>query len=303
MVAKDVKIDGEGTLPINEFKLNTMCKDPSIVMIAKRGSGKSVVCRALLRHFHDIPVGLVIAPTDKLNCFFGDFFPQTYIHYTYKSTIIEKLLARQSSIIEKRKKKEEKGKKLDSRAFIVMDDCLAAKGTWMKDPPITELLYNGRHYEIMYILTMQYPLGITPNLRSNFDYIFLLADDFVSNLKRMHDHYAGMFPNFSSFREIFVQLTANYGCLVISNRGSRASFLDKIFWYKAPVDNDEINMGCSQFRKFHDDNYDKNYSLKKKTFDINEYCNRKKSDKSALKITKVAIDDKGKPVEKIRKTQ
>ena len=33
-----------------------------------------------------------------------------------------------------------------------MDDCLSKRGTWMKDQPITELLFNGRHYEIMYIL-------------------------------------------------------------------------------------------------------------------------------------------------------
>ena len=36
-----------------------------------------------------------------------------------------------------------------------MDDCLASKGSWMRDQPISTLMFNGRHYEIMYILTMQ----------------------------------------------------------------------------------------------------------------------------------------------------
>jgi len=301
MTVKDVEIGGEGSLPISEFKLESMVVNPSIVMVAKRGSGKSVVCRAILKHFRDIPVGMIIAPTDRMNCFYGNFFPESYIHYTYKSEIIERLLARQEKIIDKKKRKEERGKSLDSRAFIVMDDCLSKKGTWMRDPPITELLYNGRHYEIMYILTMQYPLGITPELRGNFDYIFLLAEDFVSNLKRIYDHYAGMFPDFNSFRQTFVQLTADFGCMVISNRGARASFLEKIYWYKAPLEQSNLSIGCAQFRKYHEDNYDENWRSKRKGLDINEYCLRKRRDKGELKVTKVELNDDGKPIDK-RKT-
>ena len=86
------------------------------------------------------------------------------------------------------------GKIIDPRTYIVMDDCLSSKGSWMRDKPILELLFNGRHYEIMYILTMQFPLGIPPDLRVNFDYIFLMAEDTLSNLKRIFDHYAGCFP-------------------------------------------------------------------------------------------------------------
>jgi hypothetical protein len=298
MVIKAVDMGGQGKLPINEFKLESMCENPSIVMIAKRGSGKSVVCRAILNHFKNIPVGMIIAPTDRMNCFYGNFFPDSYVHYTYKSTIIEKLLYRQTQIIEKRKKRERKGKKLDSRAFIVMDDCLSKKGTWMKDQPITELLYNGRHYELMYILTMQYPLGITPELRGNFDYIFLLAEDFVSNLKRIYDHYAGMFPDFTSFRQTFVQLTADFGCMVISNRGARASFLEKIFWYRAPYGEGKLDIGCNQFRKFHENNYNPSWRDKKHGLDINEFCNRRRKDKSELQIEMVKINDEGKPVDK-----
>src|SRR5665647_150559 len=96
-----------------------------------------------------------------------------------------------------------------------MDDCLASKGSWMRDEKIKEIFMNGRHYKIMYILTMQFPLGIQPELRANFDYIFLLADDQQSNIKRMYDHYAGMFPTLDAFRQVFHQLTSNYGLSLI----------------------------------------------------------------------------------------
>jgi hypothetical protein len=199
---KDVRLDGNKSLPIKEFKLETMVENPAIVMIAKRASGKSWVCRAILKHFRDIPVGIIIAPTERMANppFYSAFFPDSYIHYEYKSETIEKLLYRQDIMIEKMMDREKENIVIDPRAFILMDDCLSKKGSWMKDQPIMELLFNGRHYRLMYLLTMQFPLGITPELRCNFDYIFLLAEDFYSNLKRLYDHYAGMFPTFDAFR-------------------------------------------------------------------------------------------------------
>lgn len=289
MTIKNVNISGQGELQINEFKLDSMVSSPAIVMIAKRGSGKSWVCKALLHHFKDIPAGLIIAPTDKNNCFYGNFFFDTYIHYEYRSDIIEKLLYRQTEIIEKQKKKLKRGKTVDTRVFVVMDDCLSSKGSWAKDRPVQQLLFDGRHYHIMYILTMQFPLGITPELRGNFDYIFLLADDFTSNIKRMHDHYAGMFPDLGSFRETFRELTDDFGCMVIVNRGARRSFFEKVFWYKAPnLDGISFKIGCKQFENFHKDNYDERWRERGRgQFDINEYCQRNKKDKKGLKIQKV----------------
>ena len=288
---KDVRVDGERSLPIKEFQLETMCENPAIVMIAKRASGKSWVCRAILKHFKDIPVGIIIAPTEKMAtpAFYSDFFPDTYIHYEYRSEIIEKLIYRQDKMIEKQQDKIKEGKLIDPRAFILMDDCLSKKGSWMKDQPIMELLFNGRHYRLMYLLTMQFPLGITPELRCNFDYIFLLSEDFYSNLKRLYDHYAGMFPTFDSFRQVFKELTSDFGAMVIVNRGSRTSFLEKIFWFKAS--NDPIGtIGCSQFIDYHNNNYDAEWKKKNKSLDIIDICAKKKSAVPNFKVNKITND-------------
>jgi len=284
MGVKDIDLDGS-SLPIREFDLNWMVSNPSIVMIAKRGSGKSWVVRSIMKHFKHLPGGAIIAPTDKMNSFYGKFFPDVYIHYEYQSKIIEKILHRQTQIIEKAKEKYKKGKFCDPRAFIIMDDCLSSKGSWMKDQPIMEVFFDGRHYQIMYVLTMQFPLGIKPELRCNFDYIFLLGEDFYSNQKRLHDHYAGMFPSFDSFRQVFLEITKDYGCMVIVNRGSRSNFLDKVFWYRAK--NEKIDyMGCKQFNDFHKNNYNPKWRTKNKLFDMDKFVQTRKKEKiNVSKIT------------------
>lgn len=115
---------------------------------------------------------------------------------------------------------------------VILDDCLASNGNWMDDPPLLELFYNGRHYRTTFIISMQFPLGIKPELRCNFDYIFLLSEDFYSNQKRIYDHYAGMFPSFDMFRTVLLQLTNNFGSMVI-NRGPKKDLTNKVFYYKA----------------------------------------------------------------------
>ncbi len=296
MGIKDISLDTGGKLPIREFHLEDMAENPAIVMVAKRGSGKSWLCRKILKQYQHIPVGLIIAKTDRMNTFYGNFFPDLYIHYEYKTEIIQKLLSRQQKMIAKRKEKKEQGKKVDSRAYIIMDDCLADSKSWVKDQPISELLYNGRHYDIMYILTMQVPLGIGPNMRKQFDYIFLFAEEYVIELKKIYLHYAGLFPTFEAFRQVFSKVTEDYCCMVLVNTtrhkkniASTGTFLDKIFWFKA--DNVEIgDLGCGQFNMYHKKNYDTKWSTRENKFDMDTYCNQKKRDKSIIKIDKIKED-------------
>lgn len=290
-VKRKIKIGNNHILPIDEFQLSMMCINPAILIIAKRASGKSVICRAILKHFRDIPVGIVIAPTEKMATppFYSEFVPDSYIHYAYDSTLIESLLIRQSDMINKKQEKKKEGKNIDPRAFILMDDCLSSKGTWMKDQPILELLFNGRHFQLMYILTMQFALGISPELRGNFDYIFLLNEDFLTNRKRLFEHYAGMLGSFAVFQTVFTELTKDYSAMVIVNRGAKAKLTEKIYWYKANNDTCEL-IGCKQFVDFHKLNFNEEWKKQKKPFDIIDIEKPKKNCKKFI-VDKVGKDE------------
>jgi hypothetical protein len=293
MPSKQVVTSGGNPLQVKEFKLDNIAKNSAIVMVAKRGSGKSWVCRDIIKKFSDIPVGNIISPTEPLNNFYKKFYPDSYIFHDYNSDIISRIFARQMIMKRKNKDKNSKKKKIDLRCMLVMDDCLG-DNTWKKDEQVRTLLYNGRHYNIMYILTMQYPMGIPPNLRTQFDYIFLLADDNYNNVKKMYEQYAGIFPSLDSFRQVFKQLTSDHGCMVIVNtnrgpNGQSNELLDKIFWYKAN-DNRISDIGCSQFRKYHKKNYDREWEDKKMHINPDEYFALKKREKSVIKIEKIEDD-------------
>ena len=142
-----------------------------------------------------------------------------------------------------------------------MDDCLAQKGKWAKDQTIREVLMNGRHYKITYILTMQDPMGIDPNLRFNFDYIFLLKEVSAINRKKIWQNYASMFPTLGIFEKVFAVCTNGFKAMVIDNRKPSDNIQDIVFWFKAK--DRKFNFGSDQFKDFHKKYYDPAYAIKK----------------------------------------
>ena len=123
---------------------------------------------------------------------------------------------------------------------------------------------------------MQYAVGIPPELRSNFDYIFLLAEDTISNRKRLYEHYAGMFPTFDIFQQVFSDITDDYGMLVINNRVHSKNITDKVFWYKAK-NVPTFRIGCNKFKRFHENTYDSEWNKRIDTFNPLDLVSRRRN--------------------------
>lgn len=241
------------TLNLKKFDMKriTFLKDeskgPVIVLIGRRDTGKSFLVRDLLFHHVDIPIGTVISGTEAGNGFYASHVPKLFIHDEYNTGIIENILKRQKTVIKQVNKQIEMYKKstIDARAFVILDDCLYDNG-WARDKMMRLLFMNGRHWKVMLIITMQYPLGIPPTLRTNIDYVFILREPYIANRKRIYENYAGMFPTFESFCQVMDQCTENYECLVIDNNVKSNQLQDQIFWYRAEMHRD-FKLGSKEF--------------------------------------------------------
>ena len=243
------------TLELKKFDMKriTFLKDenkgPVIVLIGRRDTGKSYLVRDLLYHHRDIPIGTVISGTEAGNGFYASHVPKLFIHDEYSSGIIENILKRQKSVMKEVQKQIQmyKSSKIDPRTFVILDDCLY-DNSWAKDKLMRLLFMNGRHWKVLLILTMQYPLGILPNLRTNIDYVFILREPYIANRKRIYENYAGMFPTFESFCQVMDQCTENYECLVIDNNVKSNKLSEQIFWYKADSTiRHDFKLGAKEF--------------------------------------------------------
>ena len=222
-------------------------KGPVVVLIGRRDTGKSFLLRYLLYYHQDIPIGTVVSGTEEGNGFYGKLVPKLFIHNEYNTAIIENILKRQRGVLKQIKREMEQFKRstIDPRTFVILDDCLY-DNTWARDKMMRLLFMNGRHWKVMLLITMQYPLGIPPALRTNIDYVFILREPYIANRKRIYENYAGMFPTFESFCQVMDQCTENYECLVINNNAKSNKIQDQVFWYKADAHND-FKLGSKEF--------------------------------------------------------
>ena len=261
-----------GSLELKKFDMKSISfkhtenSGPVIVLIGRRDTGKSYLVRDLLYYHQDIPIGTVISGTEAGNGFYSEHVPKLFIHDEYNTAIIENILKRQRAVLKQIKKEHEVYKKsnIDPRAFVILDDCLF-DATWTKDKVMRLLFMNGRHWKIMLVITMQYPLGIPPNLRTNIDYVFILREPYISNRKRIYENYAGMFPTFESFCQVMDQCTENFECLVIKNNAKSNKLNEQIFWYKAEPHKD-FKLGSKEFweisKQINSDDEDPQYDPK-----------------------------------------
>ena len=228
------------------FKPNET-QGPVIVLIGRRDTGKSFLVRDLLYYHQDIPIGTVISGTEAGNGFYSRMVPKLFIHDEYNTAIIENILKRQKMVIKQvKKEKDAYGRStIDARAFVILDDCLY-DNSWAREKLMRLLFMNVRHWKIMLVITMQYPLGVPPNLRTNIDFTFILREPYIANRKRIYENYAGMFPTFESFCQVMDQCTENYECLVVSNNAKSNKLEDQIFWYKAQA-HKEFKLGSKEF--------------------------------------------------------
>ena len=266
------------TLELKRFSMKSIKFDPKenqgpvIVLIGRRDTGKSFLVKDLLYYHQDIPVGVVISGTEAGNGFYGSVVPKLFIHDEYNSSIIQNILKRQKVVLKEIKKEIEVYKrrtsKIDPRAFVILDDCLY-DNSWSRDKMMRLLFMNGRHWKIMLVITMQYPLGIPPNLRTNIDYVFILREPYINNKKRIWENYAGMFPTFESFCQVMDQCTEDYECLVINNNSKSNKLVDQIFWYKADP-HGNFKLGSKEYWELSkninsDDEEDDSFDSKKPT--------------------------------------
>lgn len=222
----------------------------------------SFLVRDIFYHHKDIPSGVIFSGTEEASPFFGDFIPDCFIHSEYDPELIDSIMNHQKRKIREAKDRglSESGKHASNNVFIVLDDMLHDAQSWKKDKTIKSIFFNGRHYNFLFILTMQYAQGIPPDLRSNIDYVFIFNEPSVANRKRIYDAYAGMIPSFDHFCNILDACTQNHECLVIKTTGNSSNLRDQVFWYKAEP-HINFRVGHPKLWKYHNSNYNKNYEL------------------------------------------
>lgn len=238
-------------IQLRKFNPASMKDDKVCVLIGKRNTGKSTLVTDILYHKKHLPAGIVMSATEEGNHHYQQYVPDLFIYGDYDREAIERVLERQRQILLQNKP--------ISPAFILLDDCMYDK-KFMKDTCIRKCFMNGRHWKIFFMLTMQYCMDLTPDLRANVDYVFILRENIIQNREKLYKAFFGIFPTFDMFNQIMNACTENYECLVLDNTSKSNRIEDCVFWYKAKL-HPQFRIGSPQLWNYHKKHYNPTHGI------------------------------------------
>lgn len=218
-----------------------------------RNTGKSKLIKALLHSKkHIFPVGLVMSGSEDSNHEYAEYFPDTFIFNEYNEDKIQDFIQRQKIAMEYL---------TNPYAVLILDDCTDDPKLFNK--PLQHKLYKyGRHWCMMYILSLQYAMDVKPAIRTNVDGVFILREPLLNNREGLYRNYASIIPTFELFCELMDKLTEDHHAMFILNAVSSNRWQDCVFYWKAPLNSIPSNwkFGSREYWDFHYNRYNENYT-------------------------------------------
>ena len=239
----------------SKFKIDEIDLNSKICMIGKPSSGKTSLIKHLIYiHRDKFAKALLMSGTTESSDDFKGIIPDVFVHSGYNADVLDKFWEKQKQLVRKRGKGYP-----GNQALIILDD-LMHDTSWTTSRTVADIFMNGRHYDTLFIVAMQYCMGIKPALRSCLDYIFICREPNVSNKKKLLEHYCGVFPDIKTFSRVLDALTADYQCVVVKQRKNLSPKIeDNIFWWKAKIHKDDFKIGSLAMWEFHQREYNPRY--------------------------------------------
>lgn len=220
--------------------------DGSIV----HNTGKTTLITSLLYEKSSIfPIGLVMSGTEDSNGHYRRIFPSSFVYNSLREKKIEDFITRQ---------KVAKMHVPNPWSILLLDDC--TDDPKILNKPLFQGLYkNGRHWKMLYILSLQYCMDVKPVVRTNIDGTFILRESSLRNRKVLWENYASIIPDFSTFCAIMDSATSDYTALYIHNATQSNKIEDCVFWYRAKPVPSGFKFGSPDFWKFDKQRFDPDY--------------------------------------------
>lgn len=246
-----VKKPKQNEVDIHEFPLHEMPYNSKIVVIGKPATGKSTVTRDIIKcHRHHFPTALVTSGSEENNHFYSEMFPELYIYPEYNEEVMENFVRRQ--------KAAQRDNPENANAMIILDDC-SDDPKFFRRPLFQKYYKNGRQWDMMFILALQYGMDILPVIRTNIDYVFIFREPNERNRKALYENYATIIGSYQDFCDVMDQLTEDYTAVVICNRVQDNNISKCVFYYKARIHPEKFTVGCNEYQQWAEQRYNTNY--------------------------------------------
>lgn len=221
--------------PIKLKRFSNPIKDNSIcLLIGPRGSGKTTAISNLMFQKKDIPMVIIMSPTEPFDKSYADEVPQGIIFDHFSGSALEAIIARQRAIVsgdfQKKRSDLEHTESADSKVCVIVDGCF--EGNISKSELVRNWFANTTHLKMLSIVSMQYCIFLSDELRTKVDYVFCFKTYSRREKENLHQLFFIDLINFDTFVQVFDQITEDYTALVLDETIRSSVFEEKVFFWE-----------------------------------------------------------------------
>lgn len=240
-IQKDDKLMVGDTIFIRKFPMftednpiNTKRDGKRVLIIGGSGCGKSTVALEIVKANKDIPVWMVVSPSESRNHTFGNFMHPLWLHDNLVLEELEQFRKRQEERVEKWQIPNTKPPQYrrDPSAGLILDDCMITPKLF-KDDIFNYLYFNSRHDKVLFMMLTQYFMVIPIQHRRNLSHVVMFKNGALKEIRKLYEEFAVLFPTFGDFRRALEICTQERRCMIIDNMNPSTNLTDKVFWYKS----------------------------------------------------------------------
>lgn len=185
------------------FSIDKIPPGSNVLIVGRRGVGKSYLCTELLMSQSDtLPV--VFASKYVVDTY-KKKVPVTNVFDSFDNARLEHLLSKQV---------ETKGEK---HVIMAFDDVTHENACLMDNLSVRDIVKYGSSLNLTSIFSVQHAGVYDETFRRNVDYVFAFHDNLTDNKKLLYTRYGDMFNSYEEFDAIFRHCTAEHPhrCLVL----------------------------------------------------------------------------------------
>jgi hypothetical protein len=233
---------------LSRFDMAKIPTDSTVGFFGKRGAGKTTLLREFLYRRWRIPTWLVFSGSEAGNGDFQRHIPGTYIYDELDRAALLGVLRTQMRL--RAHNIQDKSYRPPPVAIIIED--MSYDMDLGRDKLLRFLFMNGRQFNILILISVQYMMDLHRSVRSMINFAFFLREPVPGNRERIHSEFGGILRDFNEFEKLFLNITDDRGCCMVvdmTSFGTRVE--DWIFWYKSTVITADFKVGCEEYWREH----------------------------------------------------
>ena len=206
-----------------------------ILIHGKKGTGKSVIAGHLLYCLTKLGDGklkrvAVMSATEKYNKTFERQYKvkPEFIRNDFDVEFLEMLMEHQQKMA------KTVGSTNAKHGLLIILEDLAYDKSVFEHPLITQIMYNGRHFNTCLMIIVQEPLACPKRYRNCLDIVITTRENMGAQQKNLYEMYYGNFDNLPTFIHNLKHYTRTNHVLLLDNTVNAETVEQCVYTFKAP---------------------------------------------------------------------